>query len=73
VAAQGGQPSSGYDIAIERVAAGNGELKVYVLTTSPELSCGVLTVVTSPVVMVRVPRSQDDVQFIEKSRIVPCD
>jgi hypothetical protein len=72
VAAQGAQPSGGYDIEIERVAAGDGELKVYVLSTSPAPSCGVLTVITSPVVMVRVPR-WEDVQFVEKSRIAPCE
>ena len=72
VAAQGARPSGGHDIGIERVAAGDGELKVYVLSTSPAPSCGVLTVITSPVVMVRVTRWQD-VQFVEKSRTAPCE
>jgi hypothetical protein len=72
VAAQGGQGSSGYDISIDRVASRDGGLAVDVTSTSPDERCFVLTVVTSPVVMVRVPRSVGRVEYIEHDRVMSC-
>lgn len=73
VAAQGAQGSSGYDISIDRVASRDGAIAVDVTTTSPGERCVVLAVITSPVMMVRIPRSGADVQFIELPRVLPCD
>ena len=73
VAAQGAQGSSGYDISIDRVASQAGRIVVDVTATSPDERCIVLTVLTSPVVMVRVPVSSDPVQFVEFSRTRSCD
>ena len=73
VAAQGGQPSSGYDISIQRVSSKDGAITVDVKTTSPDQQCAVLAVITSPVTMVRIPRSNSRVRFIEDARIVPCN
>ncbi len=73
VAAQGGQPSSGYDISIDRVATRDGTTAVDVTTTSPDARCVVLTVITAPVVLVRLPRSAGPVRFIEHPRVAPCD
>ncbi len=73
VAAQGAQGSSGYDISIDRAASSDDGIAVYVTTTSPGERCVVLAVITSPVVIVRIPRSESDVRFIEDARVLPCD
>jgi len=72
VAAQGGQPSSGYDISIGQVSRENGSLVVDVTSTSPAHECVVLTVITSPVMMVRVP-VRESVRFIEHDRTRSCE
>jgi hypothetical protein len=73
VAAQGGQGSSGYDISIDRVASRAGSIVAHVTATSPDERCGVLAVITSPVMMVRIPVSRSRVHFIEHARIRSCD
>lgn len=72
VAAQGGQGSSGYDIAIDRVDSRDGAIAVDVTTTSPSQDCVVLTVITSPVMMVRTPSSTSQVEYTEHARVTPC-
>jgi hypothetical protein len=72
VAAQGGRPSSGYDISIDRVSSKDGVILVDVTTSGPDRGCPVLAVITSPVVMVRIPRTEARVEFVEHTRSVPC-
>jgi hypothetical protein len=72
VAAQGGRGSSGYDISIDRVTSQGNAIVVDVTETSPDERCGVLTVITSPVMMVRIPVSSNPVQFVERSRTQSC-
>jgi len=73
VAAQGAQGSGGYDISIDRVALKDGAIAVHVTTTSPDERCLTLAVVTSPVVMVHLPRSEGRVRFIEHARVARCE
>jgi hypothetical protein len=73
VAAQGAQPSSGYDIAIDRVGLAAGSIAVDVTTTSPDRDCMLLAVITSPVMMVRVPLSASPVRFVEHTRTRSCE
>lgn len=63
----------GYDISIDRVASQAGTILVEVTATSPDERCIVLAVITSPVMMVRVPASAGSVQFEERARIQSCD
>ncbi len=73
VAAQGNQRSSGYDISIDSVASSAGTIVVNVTTTSPGERCVVLAVITSPIAMVRVPRLNARVRFVEHTRTAPCE
>lgn len=73
VAAQGAQASGGYDISIDRVATINGGMAVDVTSISPDQRCATLAVMTSPVIMVRIPRSPSHVQFIEHTRVISCN
>jgi hypothetical protein len=73
VAAQGGQGSSGYDISIDQVTSQAGATVAHVTSTSPDEHCVVLAVITSPVMMVRIPVSTNPVQFVEHARLRLCD
>jgi hypothetical protein len=73
VAAQGGQGSSGYSISIDRATARGGTLLVDVTSSSADQRCIWLAVITSPVMMVRVPASNSRVEFVEHARVNSCD
>lgn len=72
VAAMGSRPSGGYAIAIESVQESAAGLHVSVMESSPGPQCMVLTVITAPVVAVRVPRRDGPVAFVEKSQTIDC-
>jgi hypothetical protein len=72
VAAQGVRGSSGYDVSIDRIRSGDDGLIVDVTVTAPHRRCMVLTVVTSPVMMVRVPASSR-IRFFEHTRTTSCE
>jgi hypothetical protein len=73
VAAQGSQGSSGYDISIDRAAAQAGRLMAEVIQVVPDERCPVLAVITSPVVMVRVPALSGRVEFVERRVVRQCE
>ena len=73
VAALGAQASSGYDVSIERVISRGGSLILEVLTRSPSSNCYVLAVITSPVVIVRLPAFPGRLEFTERHRVVDCE
>jgi len=68
VLAMGSKPSSGYGIAISAVARDQtGALFVTVTETSPAAKdCGQLTVITSPVDFVIIPRSDANVSVVSQ-------
>lgn len=73
VAALGRQPTGGYAIAIEGVYESDGQLFVDVHETSPGTSCLLTQVITAPVTGVRVPASQEAVQFMERESTQDCN
>jgi PrcB C-terminal len=68
VLAMGSKPSSGYGIAITAVARDQtGALFVAATETSPAAKdCGLLTVITSPVDFVIIPRSDANVSVVSQ-------
>lgn len=73
VAALGARPSSGYDISIDRAAVANAAVVVEVTSTTPGADCVLLAVITTPVVMARVPASYGPIRFIEQERTRQCE
>lgn len=72
VAAMGERNTSGYEIAIEKVSEDADGIHVEVLESSPGPSCGVFDVLTAPVTMVAVPRTDSAVVWVERSRTLDC-
>lgn len=73
VASMGGRPSGGYVIRIEGIARVGDDLRVELSETSPGKTCGTISMITAPVVMVQVPKVEGDVVFREESRVQECD
>lgn len=72
VATMGERPSGGYAIAIDSVYTLAGTLHAVVRETSPDSACFVAGVITSPVVVVRVPRSSAPVEFSTRAAVHLC-
>jgi len=66
------RPSSGYRIAIERVTEFADHIEAEVVERSPAPGCMTLTVITRPFDVVRVPRRDKPVKFVERTVETTC-
>jgi hypothetical protein len=72
LAAMGSQRSGGYRVEIERVIDQDGELLAFVRFIAPGPRCGAIAAITSPVDVVRVPRSEKIVRFLVERTATDC-
>lgn len=72
VAGMGNQPSSGFAVFIDAAYERGPALIAVVRSVSPGRNCGVATVITSPVDIVRVTRTGLPVTFRETSILSQC-
>jgi hypothetical protein len=68
----GQKSSSGYTILVDRAYEENNELAIDVVSGSPERHCVVLTWLTQPVDIVRLPRTERSVIFHETDIVHEC-
>ncbi|WP_242345270.1 protease complex subunit PrcB family protein [Anaeromyxobacter terrae] len=71
VAAIGQRPSGGYTVTFSAVTAVGDGLRATVQESAPGPGCGTATVITSPVVAIRVPRVEGAVQFVDGPVVRP--
>lgn len=72
LAALGERSSGGYGIEFTRLAIEGGELVAEVRSTSPGKFCAVSTALTQPVDIVKFPRTDATVRFVESKAIADC-
>jgi hypothetical protein len=72
IAAMGRRPTGGYGIVIESVHRADGKLFARVEAHSPGPTCFVTQALTAPVTAVRVARSDEPVEFLERSSVTEC-
>ncbi len=72
VAAMGSRPSGGFSIQVEGIHEDDGALHVVIHEQSPGRTCFVTAAITSPVVAVRVPRTDREVIFHERESVREC-
>jgi len=72
VAAMGTRNTGGYSIKVESVSGSSTELVATVTATSPGRSCMTTQALTAPVDIVRVPRSELPVRFVEQRSVNEC-
>jgi hypothetical protein len=73
VAWMGDRPTGGYQVAVTSVTETTGVVSANVLWTSPGSGCGLLEVVTSPIVVVSIPhRDPASVQFAVSQTTHTC-
>jgi hypothetical protein len=73
VAAMGTRATGGYSIEIEAVDRDSSGITASVRSRSPGKSCGTTSALTAPVAIVRVPRSDKPVRFVEENILTNCD
>ena len=71
VAALGQRPNSGYGIIIESAYERDNQLEINVRSISLK-GCGVWTVITSPIDIVRIPKTERPVVFREIEAVRDC-
>ena len=72
VAAMGAQPTGGYGIRIENVSRRNAVITATVRLTSPGARCFTSQALTQPADIVRMPRSELPVHFVDASSVHEC-
>lgn len=72
VVALGVRPSSGYDIFVDRAYERDDQLEIIVRRVTPK-HCGVLTVMTAPVDVVRIKKTTHPVVFKETKGVHVCN
>lgn len=72
VVAMGGRPTGGYAIAVEGVFEAEGRLYAAVLEKSPGAACILTQALTQPIDVVRIPRRDGIVSFVERAETVDC-
>jgi hypothetical protein len=72
VAAMGERATGGYQIAIESVYRAAGKLLVRVEETAPGAGCILTQALTAPVTAVVVARSEEAVEFQDRTIVVSC-
>jgi hypothetical protein len=70
--AMGQRLTGGYAIAVEGVYDAGGRLYVEVRELSPGGSCGTTQALTQPIDVVRVPRRDGAVVFVERAETIDC-
>jgi len=72
---QGNQPSSGYDVSIQRAVRSGKKVKIVVREVIPEDSCPVMLVITQPFHIILTDRVIDPEQttFKIKTRVTHCE
>ena len=73
VAALGGRPSSGYAVIVDNAYQRDDRLEITVRTVSPGRGCMSLAVVTAPVDVVRLPKTERSVVFRETEIAHDCE
>jgi hypothetical protein len=71
VAALGTRSTGGHNVTIDSVARG-ATLRVFVTELTPAPDCMTTMAITWPVQVVRVPRFEGSVDFVEGHRVRPC-
>lgn len=72
VVASGERPSSGYSILVDSAYERNDQLEINVVSRSP-LHCAVLTVMTDPLDIALLPKSERSVVFKETEVVHECE
>ena len=72
VAAMGTRNTGGYTIEIEAVDRDSASITASVRKRSPGKSCGTTAALTAPVAIVRIPRSDKPVRFVEEDIATDC-
>jgi hypothetical protein len=72
LAAMGWQSNGGYSIALDDAAKTDAMFYISVTETSPGAHCITAQVITQPVALVRVPRFDGEVKFIENTKTTNC-
>ncbi len=72
VAAMGQRGTGGYEIHIERVYERDGELIAVVREISPGAGCMLIQALTSPIEVVKIPRYDGPVSFVEERERRDC-
>ncbi|MDB4874231.1 MAG: PrcB C-terminal domain protein [Gemmatimonadetes bacterium] len=72
VAALGIRHTAGYSVVIEGADRDSSSIEVAVRRTSPAAGCPVEAVVTQPVDVARIPRSERAIRFRERSVVTSC-
>jgi hypothetical protein len=72
VAAMGTRSTGGYTIEIEAVDRDSSAITASVRSRSPGKSCGTTAALTAPVDIVRIPRSDHPVRFVEEHIVTNC-
>lgn len=73
VAAMGTRPTGGHAIEIEAVDRDGSSITASVRTRSPGKNCMTTQALTAPVAIVRIPRSDLPVRFVEEHIVTSCD
>jgi hypothetical protein len=71
VAALGTRSSGGHTVTVDSVARG-ATLRAFVTTVTPGPDCMATLAITWPVQVVRVPRFEGSVEFVEAEQVRPC-
>jgi hypothetical protein len=72
VAAMGTRATGGYSIEIEAVDRDSSAITVSVRGRSPGRNCATTQALTAPVDIVRIPRSDHPVRFVEETIVTNC-
>lgn len=72
LAHRGVKPTGAYDIAITRIEPAGGELAVLIDVTDPGQGCPTTPVLTQPFHIVKLPRSDREVSFVENPIAFDC-
>lgn len=72
VAAMGRRGTGGYSISIDRVYREDESLVAVVIETAPGPGCMVTQALTAPITIVKLPRSDQPLRFVEERRTQDC-
>lgn len=72
LAALGTQPDAGYSIRVDSASIIDGELTIFVGTSTAAPSCGRALIITRPVDIAWLPRTDNDVRFVDVHGVTPC-
>lgn len=72
VAAMGTRATGGFSIEIEAVDRDSSSITASVRKRAPGKTCGTTAALTAPVAIVRIPRSDKPVRFVEETIATDC-